>query len=185
MKSRFCSTRITVRPRFARSVGELLGDRLDDRGLDALGRLVEQQQARRLDQAAGERQELLLAARERAPCPLQQRLQPRELLQHLLDRAGSGTAFGGEREAQIVEHREPGEDLAALGHVAEAAARALVAGARVMSSPARRTRPAVAGRSPISVLSSVVLPMPLWPRMPMNSPSSTARLMPVSTGTAP
>ena len=45
---------------------QMIDDLLDDRGLDAFARLVEQHQARPADQAARERQDLLLAAGERA-----------------------------------------------------------------------------------------------------------------------
>ena len=47
------------------------------------------------------------------------------------------------------------------------------------------SEPPVAGRKPIHALSSVVLPMPLWPRMPMNSPSLTAKLTPLRIGMRP
>ena len=56
-----------------------LDDLVDDRGLDALGRLVEQDQTRVAAQAARDRQELLLAARQRAAGAIEQRLQAREI----------------------------------------------------------------------------------------------------------
>ena len=48
-------------------------DILDDRGLNALGRLIEQQQLRARHQRARDRQLLLLAARQIATAPSQHR----------------------------------------------------------------------------------------------------------------
>ena len=53
-------------------------DILDDRGLDALGRLVEDEQARLRDQRAGDGELLLLAAGEIAAAPPQHALQHRK-----------------------------------------------------------------------------------------------------------
>ena len=53
-------------------------DSLDDRGLDALGRLVENQQARPGHKGAGDGQLLLLAARQIAAAAVQHVLQHRE-----------------------------------------------------------------------------------------------------------
>ena len=78
MKSRFCSTRIMVRPLLVAQPLQGLDDLVDDRGLDALGRLVEQDETRVAAQAARERQQLLLAAGERAAGAVEQRLQARE-----------------------------------------------------------------------------------------------------------
>ena len=52
-----------------RQVADHALDILDDRGLDAFGRLVEDQQARPRHQRAGDRQLLLLAAGEIAAAP--------------------------------------------------------------------------------------------------------------------
>ena len=57
--------------------------------------------------------------------------------------------------------------------------------ARVMSVPRIATVPALLCKAPISVRSSVVLPMPLWPRMPTDSPSAMVSVMSRSTGMAP
>ena len=47
-------------------------------------------------------------------------------------------------------------------------------GSSVMSSPKKRMRPAVGGKSPVIVLNSVVLPAPLLPRMAYFCPAATA-----------
>ena len=60
--SMFCSTNRTVVPISALSVMKCSRDLLDDRGLDAFGWLVEQQQIGVADQRAADRQLLLLAA---------------------------------------------------------------------------------------------------------------------------
>src|SRR5438105_4857897 len=54
-----------------------------------------------------------------------------------------------------------------------------------MSASSNRRAPPVAGKKPMMVLSSVDLPMPLWPRSPTTSPSPTASVTPCSTGTLP
>src|SRR6267143_204592 len=51
----------------------------------------------------------------------------------------------------------------------------------VISVPSKVTRPRRAGRSPIAVLSSVVLPTPLRPMRQTSSPAPTARSTPHST----
>ena len=59
------------------------------------------------------------------------------------------------------------------------------AGVWVTSTPSSVMRPALGASSPISVFSSVVLPMPLWPTMPIASPSCTCNDTPCKTGTWP
>ena len=58
---------------------------LDDRGLDSLRRLVQQQEFRIAHQASGQGQQLLLAARQRATHPVEQPRQPREIGEHGFD----------------------------------------------------------------------------------------------------
>ena len=78
------------------------------------------------DQAAGDGQELLLAARERAAVAVEQMLEAREVLQDVAHRILLVLGMGGDAHAQIVEHAEHGKDAAALGHIADALAAALV-----------------------------------------------------------
>ena len=75
-------------------------------------------------QAARQRQQLLLAAGERAAGTVEQRLEAREILQHRLDDLGIGGAEDGRGHAQILQHRQRRKDLAPLRHVADAEARA-------------------------------------------------------------
>ena len=56
---------------------------------------------------------------------------------------------------------------------------------RVTARPATTTRPAVAGRSPEMILSSVDLPQPLGPTSATSSPRSTAKEMSRSASTGP
>src|SRR5688572_11751718 len=58
-------------------------------------------------------------------------------------------------------------------------------GSSVMSSPKKRTRPAVGGKSPVTALNSVVLPAPLAPRMARRSPAATASETPSIARSAP
>ena len=60
--SRFCSTNSIVVPSSLLILSMTRRDLLDDRGLDALGGLVEQQQIGVADQRAPDRELLLLAA---------------------------------------------------------------------------------------------------------------------------
>ena len=67
MKSRFCSTRIMVSPLLVAQPLQGLDDLVDDRGLDTLGRLVEQDKARLAAKATRDRQQLLLAPESAPP----------------------------------------------------------------------------------------------------------------------
>ncbi len=104
-----------------------LADLLHDRRLDAFGRLVEQQQPRHRHQRAAEREDLLLAARQRAALAIEQRAQPRQRVDHALERAGLDLAgVGAPRQAQVLQCGEAGQDAAALRHIAHAEPAALV-----------------------------------------------------------
>ena len=63
-----------------------LDDLIDDRGLDAFRRLVEKHEFRPAAEAARNRQQLLLAAAQRAAGPVEQRFQARKLGEYGLDR---------------------------------------------------------------------------------------------------
>ena len=56
---------------------------------------------------------------------------------------------------------------------------------RVISLPAKMTRPASGRTVPLAIPNSVVLPAPLGPMMPSASPSATARSIAWATITAP
>src|SRR5262245_63339120 len=97
---------------------------LDDRGLDAFRRLVEEDQLRLAGEAARDGQELLLATAQRAAPAVEQGREAREGRQDRVDALLGAAA--GEAHPQIVANAEAGEDLAPLRHVAEAAPRARV-----------------------------------------------------------
>ncbi len=62
---------------------------MDDRRLDALGGLVEQDQFRTRDERAGDGELLLLAARKEPGCTIEDGREAREQIQCLVDGAGS------------------------------------------------------------------------------------------------
>ena len=113
-------------PLLSRSRCKDLDNLVDDRGLDALGRLVEKNEARLAAKAARDRQQLLLAARQRAAGAVEQRLEARKLLQHRRDGILLGAALLGAAHAQIVVNREAGENLAPLRHITEPQPRATI-----------------------------------------------------------
>ena len=125
MKSRFCSTRMNPSPRRSPSRRRVSTIQVDDRGLNALRRLVEKHEARLSAQAARHREDLLLAPAELPPEPVQQGLEPRKLLEHPVDDLRFLPAPGEGAHAKVFQHRDTREDLPALGDVAEAHARAL------------------------------------------------------------
>ncbi|MPL89754.1 hypothetical protein SDC9_35796 [bioreactor metagenome] len=101
---------------------ERFRDLVDDRGLDALGRFVEQHQLRPPAQAARQRQKLLLAARERAAAPVEKPLEPGEKLEHLLDGLGDDSRLAGDADLQVLLDAQVREDLPALRHQTDAGA---------------------------------------------------------------
>ena len=104
-----------------------LADLLHDRRLDAFGRFVEQQQPRHRHQRAAEREDLLLAAGQRPALAIEQRAQPRQRVDHALDRAGldlAGVRAPG--QAQVFDRGEARQDASALRHITHAESAALV-----------------------------------------------------------
>ena len=167
-------SRSTARPARSPSspprVGEHADDAadvLDDRRLDAFGRLVEDQQLRARRRARGAIASCCCWPPERSPPRrLQHLLEHREQLEQLGRHRARRRGCVGQAHAQVLLDRQAGEDLAPLRHVADAArARARTACACVMSSPSKRDRcPCATGTTPIRLFSSVVLPTPLRPR---------------------
>src|SRR5216683_2894607 len=96
-----------------------LDNLVDDRGLDTLGRLVEQDKPRLAAEAARDRQQLLLAARQRAAGTVEKHLEAGKLLQHRLDNILLRAGLCGAPHSQIVVNRKAGENLAPLRHIAE------------------------------------------------------------------
>ncbi len=93
-------------------------DLRDEERREALRRLVDEQDAVVVEQRPGDRDHLLLAARER-PRALRRPL--RELGEEVVDEVVPRRAVA-HREAEVLLDGEPGEDVAVLGHVADAAA---------------------------------------------------------------
>ena len=106
-------------------IGDGAADVLDDRRLDTLGRLIQQQQARAHDQRPADRELLLLAAGEIAAAPAQHVVEHRKQREHVV----------GDRAILALERREAGlevlldgeerKDFAPLRHIGDAAPRAL------------------------------------------------------------
>ena len=88
---------------------------LDHLRREAEGRLVQEQQLRLRHQAAREREHLLLAARKE-PGALVRRSRSRQTVEQRLDLALRHFAAQVGAEADVVQHRELREHLAALGH---------------------------------------------------------------------
>ena len=81
-------------------------DLLDDRRLDAFGRLVEEKHMRLGNEATGERQYLLLATRQLPSLAIEQGLEPRKIFQDRGDRLVLTAGIARIGEAQIVERRQ-------------------------------------------------------------------------------
>ncbi len=96
-------------------------DVLDDGGLDALRRFVEDQQLRPGHQGAADGELLLLPARQVAAAPVHHALQHGEELEHLLGHVAQRTAHRREAGVEVLLDGEQREDLASLRHVADAA----------------------------------------------------------------
>src|SRR4051812_533524 len=101
-------------------------DVLDDRGLDALGRLVEQQQLWPHHQRAPDRELLLLAAGEIAAAPAEHGLQHREQRVHVVRNVLVLAPERAEAGLEIFLDRQKRKYLAPLRHEADALARALI-----------------------------------------------------------
>ena len=120
-----------------RRLGERGGDLVDDARREALRGLVDEQQPVLVHERPGERHHLLLAARERAG-PL--RAARDEVGEELARRARGAARVVALGEAQVLGDGEPAEDLAVLGHVADAALHDAVGGQPV-DARRRRARP--------------------------------------------
>src|SRR5439155_7344577 len=92
-------------------------DRVDDGRCEAERRLVEEQHVGAREQRPRDRELLLLTAREVAGVPAAKVVHDREELVDPLQVAFEAVAAAPAREAeaQVLVHRQPGEDVAALG----------------------------------------------------------------------
>ena len=166
----FCSMTQDRHVAFLGERDQHLARPVDDDRRQALGRLVHDQQPRIAEQRAGDRQHLLLAAGELRAAIAAALGEPRKGLVDALDRPGRSRPSRGGEPQMLVDGQAP-PDAAALRHVADAEpVRSRAARAPEISRPARRIEPLRARFSPMIVLQSVVLPMPLRPtidRMPL------------------
>src|SRR5580704_5088629 len=106
-------------------IGDGAADILDDRRLDAFGRLVEEEQSRPHHQRAPDGELLLLAARQIAAAPAQHGFEHREQREHVVGHATLIARQRRETGAQIFLDREQRKDFAALRHIGDAAPRPL------------------------------------------------------------
>ena len=139
-------------------------------------RLVEQQHLRQVDQRPGERDPLLLAARElrRAAVRLGREPDPLELgLDPLARSRPSPTPLRSQAEGDVVLDAQVREERVALE---DRVGRALVGGRPATSSPSIRISPSLGCSKPAIIRSVVVLPQPLGPSRVKNSPSRDSRL---------
>ena len=121
----FCSMRRMATSPSCREGREQLLELGDDEGGEPLGRLVEHQEARVLEEGARDGEHLLLAARE-LPAPVAPPLgEPREHVVHPLH---GPRAAAPPREAQVLVHGEVRPEPASLGGVGDAPRGDLVGG---------------------------------------------------------
>src|SRR6266545_806895 len=102
-------------------------DLQDHRGLDPLGRLVQQEELGAGEEDAGDGELLLLAPGEHAPLAPEQRLEPGEQLEDAVqvlpgtrNPVAAARAQPEEPDPEVLPHGEAGKDLAPLRHIADA-----------------------------------------------------------------
>src|SRR5438552_9402631 len=102
-------------------IGDGAADVLDDRGLDAFGRLVEQQEPRPHHQRAADRELLLLAARKIATAPAQHFVQHRKQRKHVIGDMAVVALERAKTGLEIFLYRQQRKYLPPLWHEAAAA----------------------------------------------------------------
>src|SRR5467141_101278 len=107
-------------------IGDRPPDVLDDRWLNALGRLVEQQQFRPHHQRASDGKLLLLAAGQVAAAAPEHRLQHRKQREHVVRNIAVLALQRSEAGLEIFLHRQQRKNLAALRHETDALPRPLI-----------------------------------------------------------
>ena len=129
-------------------VGDGAADILDDRGLDAFGRLVQQQEPRPHDQRPADRKLLLLAAGEVAAAAPEHAIEHGKKREHIM-RDGTVLAFERRKTGlEIFLDREQGKDFAPLRNIGDAATGAVAGMSRVMSAPSSVMVPLLTGCAP-------------------------------------
>src|ERR1700756_1294981 len=89
-------------------------DLLDDRGLDALGRLVEDQQSWAGDESAGDRQLLLLAPGKITAAAVQHFRQDRKKRENLIREVALATRQRCKAGREVLRYGQPRKNFAAL-----------------------------------------------------------------------
>src|ERR1700722_19965263 len=113
-------------PAFGPKAEKRLRSLVDDCRLNAFGRFVKQNQPWIARQAAGDCQQLLLAAGERAARSIDQQLEPREGFQRRSDRSIFVLWSPGSPHPQVVAHAEARKNVPPLRHIPHAGARTSV-----------------------------------------------------------
>ena len=113
-----------------------LEELLDDDRREPERRLVEEQEPRPREARAGEREHLLLAARQRSGLLVAPLREPRQLARDLVEVLRDGLAVAAEVRAhlQVLPDRQLAEDAAALGNVRDASPRGRLRAARQLLS---------------------------------------------------
>src|SRR5580693_7755703 len=106
-------------------IGDGAADILDDRRLDAFGRLVEQEEPRPHHQRAADGELLLLAARKVAAAPAQHGFEHREQREHVVRYAARLARQRRKAGTEILLDCEQRKDFAPLRHISDAAPRPL------------------------------------------------------------
>jgi hypothetical protein len=146
-------------------------------GVDAGGRLVEEDDLGGVDDGAGEGEALLPAAGELRDATCEIGFEAGEG-EEFLDAGvgdGRGEAVGGGVEVEVFGDGEVFVEAELLTHVADMALDVLAASLR-MSMPRMVPVPSLGTSRPQRALMMVVLPEPLGPRKPKISPLSTSKL---------
>ena len=128
---------------------------------------------------------LLLAAGEVAAAPAEHAVEHRKQREHVVGNVALVARQRRKAGLEVFLDREQREDLAALRHDGDAAARALDGRQRVMSLPSKMIEPALTGCWPTMARSRLVLPTPLRPSTQVTLPGSALSEMPRSACAAP
>ena len=181
-----CVTKSAVRPEPPLQPLHLELHLLAQLAVERAERLVEEQQTRIEDDRSRERDALLLAAGELARGSRAARSAEADELQDRRDALANlrpRHAAHFERERDVALDRQVREQRVVLEHHADPALRGR--GERDVVALQPHACPRREARNPAMILSSVVLPEPLGPRIVTSSPGWTVRSTPASATTSP
>ena len=173
-KVTFCSPSSTVMRVVSRSRRQRLRQLLQDHRRQAQGRLVQDQQLRLHHQRPGDRQHLLLAARQRARRLTLAFAQDREQIEQPVQAAGPAPSLpdAGRRDPDSPARSCRRTARAFPGTARRRRARSRRGCGRAVTRRPSGSRPRY-GTRPEIALNSVVLPAPFSPTTETNSPSFT------------